>query len=63
MYIGNYKKGSEDYKKLSKIKFSHELSIVDQCIEFDKNLIEAEPNKYQLLFILGYLYYHKKNDL
>ena len=63
MHIGNYKKGLEDYKKLSKTKFSQEPSIVDQCIEFDKNLIEAEPNKYQLLFVIGYLYYYKKKDL
>ncbi len=63
MYTDNYKKGIEDYKKLAKITFSYETPTVDQCIEFDKNLIEAEPNKYQLLFILGYLYYCKKNDL
>ena len=36
---------------------------MDQCIEFDKNLIETEPNKYQLLFVIGYLYYYKKKDL
>ena len=63
MYIGNYKKGLEDYKKLSKITFTNEPLIVDQCIEFDENLIETEPSKYQLLFVLGYLYYYKKNDL
>jgi len=63
MYIGKYEKGFNDYKKLSDIKFLNEPRRVDECIEYNKDLIKVEANKYQLLFILGFLFYFKKRDL
>ncbi|MGC9000736.1 tetratricopeptide repeat protein [Caldisericum sp.] len=63
MYVGEYEKGLKNYKKLLEVKFLKESKIVDECIEYNKNLIKNEQDKYQLLFIIGYLYYFKKNDL
>lgn len=44
MYIGEYEKGFNDYKKLSDIRFLNEPKIFDECIEYNKNLIEDEPD-------------------
>lgn len=63
MYIGEFEKAIKDYKKLSGIKFLSEPKIVDECIEYIRNLIEKEQDKYQLLFAISYLYHHKKGDL
>jgi|GEM_PF-1509968 len=63
MYIGEYEKGFNDYKKLLDVSFVSEPKIVEECIEYDINLSKTEPNKYQLLFILGFLFYFKKRDL
>jgi len=59
MYVGKFEKGFNDYKKLNTISFQNEDKIVQECIDFNKQLIEQEPNKKQALFILGFLYYKK----
>lgn len=63
MYIEEYEKGLNDYKRLKQITFPNEFRIIDECIDYNKNLYESELEKYPLLFNIGYLYYYKKNDL
>jgi hypothetical protein len=60
MYLGKFELGYKDYKKLKDLSFPGDEAIIDQCLEFNKALIESEPNKIQCHFILGYLYMNKK---
>ncbi len=62
MYNEDFEEGYKDYQKLSQISFIGEDSIVNQCLDFNKNLIENETNFNQGYFILGFLYYKKKNN-
>jgi len=62
MYLEKFDLGLKNYKKLRNISFANEESTVNQCIAFNENLLQEEPNKKQSLFILGYLYYTKKNN-
>ncbi len=48
---------------MTAINFENEIFIVDQCVNFNKELIKNEPSKNQFLFILGFLYYRKKINL
>ena len=59
MYVGKFEKGFNDYKKLTTISFQTEKNIVEECIDFNKQLIEQEQDKKQTLFVLGFLYYKK----
>ena len=62
MYLGKFTKGLNDYKKLVRLWFADEQNIVDQCIDFNRELLRLEPDKIQSFFILGYLYYKKKRN-
>jgi len=63
MYLEKFEYGLKDYKRLRGLTFKGEESIVDQCIKFNNELIQNEPDKKQSLFILGYLNYTKRNHL
>lgn len=63
MYLEKFELGYKDYKRLRGLSFAGEDSIVDQCINFNKELIKNEPDKKQTFFILGYLYFTKKKNL
>jgi len=63
LYVENFDLGLKDLKKLRESSFDGEESVVDQCIDFDKELLGSEPDKKQFSFALGYLYYVKKNNL
>jgi hypothetical protein len=59
MYLGKFEKGVKLYKKINKIFFRGEEIIINECIDFNKEIVENEPDKIQSLFILGYLFYNK----
>ncbi|MHA1372417.1 MAG: hypothetical protein ACTSRA_22175, partial [Promethearchaeota archaeon] len=63
MYLEKFELGFKDYKRLREVSFQGEESIVDQCINFNMELLKNEPDKKQSFFILGYLYYVKKKNL
>jgi len=63
MYLEKYKLGDSDYKRLRRISFPDEKSVVEQCINFNEELLKNEPDKKQSYYILGYLYYIKKKNL
>ena len=63
MYLEKFEHGDRDYKRLRGLTYPGEEIIVDQCIDFNKELLINEPDKKQSLFILGYLQYVKKNNL
>lgn len=63
IYLGKYEKGVKDYSRIAGLKYPDEEKIVDQCIEFNKELIKNEPQKIQSFFILGFLEHKKKKHL
>jgi len=60
MYSYKFEKGYKCYKKLKELTFHNEELTVDECINFNQTLLNAEPDKLQSLFILGFLYQSKK---
>lgn len=63
MYVGKYKKGFRDYRKLETLSFNNENLTVDECINFNKQVLKDEPTKIQCLFVLGFLYGKKKKNI
>ncbi len=62
MYIENFEKAYNLYEKLGSISFQFEELVAEECIVFNKSLLEDEPDKKEILFIIGYLYYIKFNN-
>jgi len=63
MYLEKFDFGFKYYKRLRGLSFPGEDAIVDQCINFNEDLLKNEPEKKQSLFILAYLYFTKKENL
>ena len=63
MAMNNFKEGYSCYKKIKESKFTDELLTINQCIEFNENYFKVNSFHYQSLFILGYLYYFKIDNL
>lgn len=59
MYTDKYEQGIQLYKKLESTSFDNEKNIIEQCLSFNKSLFEHQPDKKQILFILGWFYYKK----
>lgn len=62
VYLGKFKKALRDYKRIQQITFREEQKLVDECIQFNENVIKKEPGKKQFLYVLGFLYFKKKSN-
>ncbi len=60
MYIGKFTQAINCYRILSNISFKEEEFIVNQCLAFNLEIFQNEPDKIQCYFILGYLNWKKK---
>jgi len=63
MYDGDFNRGLSDYHEIKNNSFPMEEEIVLSCILNDEKLYVVHPEKIQICYILGFLYYHKLNNL
>lgn len=63
MYVNNFKNAYNCYKKIRKSRFHDENLTLTQIIEFNESFYKNCSDFIQSLFILGYLYYFKINNL
>lgn len=63
IYSGKYKNALNELQDLAEDITENEKRIILQCIEYDINLYKKEPDKKQLLFIIGYLYYKRLGNI
>ncbi len=62
MYIGKIQNSLRCYSQLFRGSSHNENEIVDDCIDFNENLLHTEPDFIPSYFIIGALYYKKKNN-
>jgi tetratricopeptide (TPR) repeat protein len=62
LYLGKFHEAIKLYDKIENKEFIKEESTVDQCIKFDSEILNQEPDKIQIHFVLGFLYLKKKSD-
>ena len=62
MYLEQFEEGYKEYKKIKETVFLDEEFTINECIEFNENYFKKNPTFFQSLFILGYLYFFKKNN-
>lgn len=55
MYSGRFKEALKVYKMITKTRCVGEESLINSVVDFNKNLFASEPDKYQCLFIIGYI--------
>ena len=55
MYDEKFKLALKVYRKIFNNTFSGESGIIEDVVNFNKNLFKKEPDKYQCLFMNGYL--------
>ena len=63
MYLGKFEDSYKLYKKIKDLTFPNEPKIVEESIKFNEELLKIEPNKLQSFFVIGFLYFFKKNNL
>ncbi|MBN1398639.1 MAG: hypothetical protein JXA06_11465 [Bacteroidetes bacterium] len=63
MYLEEFPIGYNAYKLIKESNFIEDNLTFTECISFNEDYIKKYPMFYQSLFILGYLYYFKKNNL
>ena len=63
MYLGKFEDSYKLYKKIKDLTFPNEPRIVEESIKFNEELLKIEPNKLQSFFVIGFLYFFKKNNL
>jgi hypothetical protein len=63
MYLEEFPIAYNAYKRIKDSNFTEENLTFAECISFNEDYIKRYPMFHQSLFILGYLYYFKKNNL
>ena len=59
MYLEEFEEGVGCYDKIGELSFKDEERVIDECIDFNKQLVIDEPDKIQCSFMLGFLYKEK----
>lgn len=62
MYLEKYDKAVKVYKKIIENSYPGEESILKEVYIFNEKILENNPEKIQLYFILGYLKYKKDSN-
>jgi tetratricopeptide (TPR) repeat protein len=59
MHLGKFEEAVNLYREIVRFNFPNEDKVLSEIFNFNKNMVEENPDYYQFYFILGYLYYKK----
>jgi hypothetical protein len=63
MYLEKFEKGFKIYQRIENSTFPGEDIIVEQVLKFNENLLLEDPKRIQCHYILGFIYWKKKQNL
>jgi len=63
LFLTKFEEALKKYKRIAESTFVNEEVILNEVISFNKNMITNSPDYAQSYFILGFLYYKKRNNI
>ena len=63
VYSGRFDEALSLYEQIENSSFVNEQNIVNQCIDFNQQILIIEPSRIQSHFVLGFLFYAKLKDM